>query len=176
VEREGRREGEAELYIDRLRYTTISSGRFSGSGNSLDVGQEYSLERVFQLPSDAGYDTVSVEFQISYMRKDRGKLDVDEFRIPHPSWNARDSRYYCPPKICGEQLVYHGRVRHNTRYVTAVWSPEGRFISSISSLRFNFSGTGDYREERRELERYGATRSRAGSEISVAELLGSAGV
>ncbi|WP_157840761.1 Yip1 family protein [Streptomyces leeuwenhoekii] len=186
VEREGgRSEGEAELYVDRLRYTTISSGRFSGSGNSLDVGQEYSLERVFQLPSDAGYDTVSVEFQISYMRKDRGKLAVDEFRIPHPSWSERHSRYYCQPEICGEQLIYHGRVRHNNnlinmtrkpRYVTAVWSPEGRFISSISSFRFDSSGTGDYREERRELERYGATRSRAGSEVSVAELLGSAGI
>jgi hypothetical protein len=140
---------------------------------------------VFQLPSDARYDTVSVEFQISYMRKDRGKLDVDEFRIPHPSWDERDSRYYCQPEICGEQLMYHGRVRHNNnlinvtrkpRYVTAVWSPEGRFISSISSFRFDSSGTGDYREERRELERYGATRSRAGSEVSVAELLGSAGI
>ncbi|WP_159041968.1 hypothetical protein [Streptomyces ambofaciens] len=185
VGKQGAREGEAELYVDQLRYFTVSSGRFYESGNSLDVGQEHSLKRVFQLPEDVGYDTVSVEVQISYMRKDRGKLDVEEFRSPHPSWNERDRRYYCEPAVCGGQLIYRGRVRHNNnlinvtrkpRYVTAVWSPGGRFISSISSFPFNFSGVGDYGEERRELERYGAARARVDSEISVAELLQSAGV
>jgi len=65
VERRGAREGEAELYVDQLEYTTISSGRCYDLGNSLDVGQEYTQQRVFQLPKDAGYDTVSVELQIS---------------------------------------------------------------------------------------------------------------
>ncbi|MEU0847132.1 hypothetical protein ABZ387_04095 [Streptomyces flaveolus] len=185
VGKQGTREGEAELYVDQLKYTTISSGRFYDSGTSLDVGQEHALKRVFQLPKDVGYDTVSVELQISYMRKDRGRIDVEEFRSPHPSWNARDRRYYCEPVICGSQLVYRGRVRHNNnlinvtrkpRYVTAVWSPGGLFISSISAFPFDFSGVGDYGEERRELERYGAARARADSEISVAELLRSAGV
>ncbi|MFI1418116.1 hypothetical protein ACH4VX_08990 [Streptomyces sp. NPDC020731] len=184
VGRQGRREGEAELYVDQLRYTTISSGRFSDSGSSLDVGQEYSMKRVFQLPKNAEYDTVSVEFEISYMRKDRGKIDVEEFGFAHPSWDE-NSGYYCPPVICGEQLIYRGRVRHNNnlinvtrkpRYVTAVWSPQGRFISSISSFRFNYSGLGDDQEERRELEGYGAAKARADSEVAVAELLGSAGV
>lgn len=184
VGRQGRPEGEAELYVDRLNYTTISSGRFSDSGSSLEVGQEYSMKRVFQLPKNAGYDTVSVELQISYMRKDRGKLDVEEFAFAHPSWDENGG-YYCRLEICGEQLIYRGRVRHNNnlvnvtrkpRYVTAVWSPEGRFISSISSFRFDYSGLGDYQEERRELERYGTAKARADSEISVAEILGSAGV
>ncbi|MFF9488347.1 hypothetical protein [Streptomyces sp. NPDC014676] len=184
VGQQGRSEGEAELYVDQPRYTTISSGRFSDSGSSLDVGQEYSMKRVFQLPRDARYDTVSVEFQISYMRKDRGKIDVEEFRSAHPSWEE-NSGYYCPPAVCGEQLIYRGRVRHNNnlinvtrkpRYVTAVWSPQGRFISSISSFRFDYSGLGDYQEERRELERYGAAKARVDSEVSAAELLGSAGV
>ncbi|MGC9378777.1 hypothetical protein [Streptomyces sp. MH13] len=185
VGKQGAGEGEAELYVDQLEYTTISSGRFQHPGNSLDVGQEYSLKRVFQLPKDVGYDTVSVDLQISYMRKDRGRLDVEEFRTPHPSWSERDPRYHCEPAVCGSQLVYRGRVRHNNnlinvtrkpRYVTAVWSPGGSFISSISSFPFNFSGVGDYAEERRELERYGAARARADAEISVAELLASAGV
>ncbi|MGW8631811.1 hypothetical protein [Streptomyces sp. NPDC055793] len=185
VGKQGAREGEAELYVDQFEYTTISSGRFYHSGDSLDVGQEYALKRVFQLPRDVGYDTLSVALQISYMRKDRGRLDVEEFSSPHPSWNERDPLYYCEPAICGGQLVYRGRVRHNNnlinvtrkpRHVTAVWSPEGRFISSISSLSYKFSGVGDYAEERRELERYGAARARSASEVSVAELLRSAGV
>lgn len=184
VGKQGTREGEADLYVDQLEYTTISSGRFYESGNSLDVGQEYTLKRVFQIPKEAEYDTVSVELKISYMRKDRGRIDVEEFRSPHPSWNERDRRHYCDPAICGGQLVYRGRVRHNNnlinvtrkpRYVTAIWSPEGRFISSISSFPFNFFGVGDYEEERRELERYGAARAQANSEISAAELLKSAG-
>ncbi|MFI8089361.1 hypothetical protein ACIF9R_13745 [Streptomyces sp. NPDC086080] len=185
VEKRGAREGEAERYVDELTYTTISSGRFHDPGNSLDVGQEYRVKRIFQLPRNAGYDTVRVELQISYMRKDRGKLDVEEFRSPHRSWNEHDSTYYCEPLACGGQLVHRGRVRHNNnlinvtrkpRYVTVVWSPGGQFISSISSVPFNFRGLGDYAEERRELERYGAARARADSEISLAELLRSAGL
>lgn len=184
VERRGAREGEAELYVDQLEYTTISSGRFYDLGNSLDVGQEYTQQRVFQLPKDAGYDTVSVELQIAYMRKDRGKLDVAAFRTPHRSWSAHEKTYHCEPYICGAQLIHRGRVRHNNnlinvtrrpRYVTAVWSPGGDFISSISSVPFNFFGLGDYGEERRELERYGAARARADTEVSLAELLESAG-
>ncbi|MFE7646599.1 hypothetical protein [Streptomyces phaeoluteigriseus] len=184
VRKRGARDGEAELYVDELTYTTISSGRFYDSGNSLDVGQEYVMKRVFQLPKGATYDTVSVALQISYMRKDRGRIDVDEFRYPHLSWNERE-RQHCPPAVCGEFLMYRGKVRHNNnlinvtrkpRYVTAVWAPEGRFISSISSFPFNFAGVGDYREERREMERYGAAGARADAEISVAELLSSAGV
>ncbi|MFH8977017.1 hypothetical protein [Streptomyces sp. NPDC017890] len=185
VGKQGSGEGEAELYVDRLEYTTISSGRFRHSGDSLDVGQEYALKRVFQIPRDVGYDTVSVDLRVSYMRKDRGRLDVGEFSTPHPSWNERTPRYYCEPVVCGGQLVYRGRVRHNNnlinvtrkpRHVTAVWSPDGLFISSISSFAFNYSGVGDYEEERRELERYGAARARADAEVPVAELLASAGV
>ncbi|WP_149551244.1 DUF308 domain-containing protein [Streptomyces marokkonensis] len=185
VERYGAREGEAELYVDQLEYTTISSGSFYEIGNSLDVGQEYALNRVFQLPRNVGYDTVSIDLQIAYMRKDRGRIDVQEFRSAHRSWNKHDRAYHCEPAVCGEQLIYRGRVRHNNnlinvtrkpRFVTAVWSPGDQFISSISSVPFNFYGLGDYSEERRELERYGAARARADAEISVAEILRSAGL
>jgi hypothetical protein len=67
-------------------------------------------------------------------------------------------------------------VTRQPRYVTAVWSPGGQYLSSISSVPFNFRGLGDYAEERRELERYGAAKARADAEISVAEVLSSAGV
>ncbi|TQL18346.1 hypothetical protein [Streptomyces sp. SLBN-134] len=185
VGKQGSSEGEAELYVDGLRYTTISSGRFYDAGSSLDVGQEYALKHVFQLPKDTGFDILSVEMQISYMRKDRGRLDVEEFRSSHASWNEYDRRYHCEPAICGGQLIYRGRVLHNNnlinvtrqpRYVTAVWSPGGQYLSSISSVPFNFRGLGDYAEERRELERYGAAKARADAEISMAEVLSSAGV
>ncbi|MGV9938522.1 hypothetical protein [Streptomyces sp. NPDC003401] len=185
VGKPGTRDGEAELFVDQFKYSTISSGRFYESGNSLDVGQEYTMKRVFQIPGEAWYDTVDVELQISYMRRDRGRLDVEEFRLPHDSWKEAEGRYYCRPLECGGQLVHRGRVRHNNnlinvtrkpRYVTAVWSPGGRFVSSISSFPFNYYGVADYREERRELERYGAATARTDSEVSAAELLRSAGV
>ncbi|MGW1778847.1 hypothetical protein ACWCQQ_06855 [Streptomyces sp. NPDC002143] len=176
--------GETELYVDDFSNTTISSGQFYGPGERLEVGQEYALERVVQLPVDAEYETVSVRLQVSYMRKDRGKLDVKNFSAVHYSWNKSDEKYYCPSEGgCGRQLIYHGRVWHNNnlinvtrkpRYVTAIWSPVGRLISSISSFRFQ-DERGFYSEEKRELDRYGAASVRADAEVSVAELLGSAG-
>ncbi|MEU5522806.1 Yip1 family protein [Streptomyces sp. NPDC093250] len=185
VEQQGVGEGEAERYVDDLQYTTISSGRFYDLGSSLDVGQEYASQRVIQLPKNVGYDTVRVELQIAYMRKDRGKIDVAEFRSAHRSWNEHAGPYYCKPELCGGQLIYRGRVRHNNnlinitrrpRYVTAVWSPGEEFISSISSVPYNYYALGDYWEERREMERYGAAKAKADSEVAVAELLKSAGL
>jgi hypothetical protein len=180
----GRPVGEAELYVDDLKKTTISSSHFYGPGKWLEVGQEYSLERVFQVPKDAGYDTVSVDVQVSYMRKDRGKLDVDEFSTAHYTWRESDERYYCPWQQCGQQVIYQGRVRHNNnlinvtrrpRFVAAIWSPGGPLVSTISSYRVT-GREGSYREVRRELDRYGAARIRADAEVSVAELLRSSGL
>ncbi|WP_369271017.1 hypothetical protein AB5J55_14120 [Streptomyces sp. R11] len=174
--------GEAELYVDDLKKTTISSSHFYGPGKWLEVGQEYALERVFQVPKDATYDTVSVDVQVSYMRKDRGKLDVDEFSTAHYTWNENDD-YYCAWQLCGQQLIYQGRVRHNNnlinvtrkpRFVKAVWSPGAVPISAISSGQVK-RGQVAYGEVRRELDRYGAARIRAGAEVSVAELLRSSG-
>jgi hypothetical protein len=174
-------EGEAERYVGQLKFTTISSGQFYRPGDSLDVGQEYSMERVFQIPVDAEFDTVNVFLQITYMRKDRGKLDVAKFRRVHRSWDKGEGRYYCLPRKCGEELYYHGRVRHNNnfvnvtrkpRYVTAVWSPRERPLYSISS--FHFKGMVDRAKERRDVDRYGASTTYADMEIPVATLLGEA--
>ncbi|MFE5922557.1 Yip1 family protein [Streptomyces sp. NPDC056468] len=173
--------GEADLYVGQFRKTIISSNHVYGPGRWLEVGQEYSVERVFQIPRKPRFGTVGVNVQITYMRKDRGKLDVDEFRKVHYTWRGADERYYCA--WCGQELVYSGRVRHNNnlinvtrrpRFVTVTWSPDRSPGTSISSFRYwekeEFLG-----EERRELDRYGAATVRADTEVSVAELLGSPG-
>jgi hypothetical protein len=178
--RRGEDSGEAERYVDHLVYTTISSGHFYGPGNRLEIGEEYTRKHVVQLPKDAKYDILSVDLTISYMRKDRGKIDVEEFKTPHYSWDKYDRRYYCPPEEgCFQQIYYHGRVWHNDnlvnltrkpRYVTAFWSP-GRIPDSLISP-YDFKGeTGGVQKEKRERGRYGATQAHMSYEVSLAELL-----
>lgn len=177
----GKRGEEADLHVGRIGYTTLSSGHFYGPGNRIESGQEYTVRRVFQLPKNATYDTVRVDLKIFYMRKDRGKLDVEEFGTPHYSWKKGAGRYYCPlSRGCGATVIYHGLVRHNNnlvnltrgpRYVTAIWSPLRDPVASISS--FHFQGESNFRrEEKRELDRYGAAQVSLTSEVSLAELLG----
>ncbi|MFD5845536.1 hypothetical protein [Streptomyces chartreusis] len=175
--------GDMERYAGRLKRTIISSNHVYGPGKWLEVGQEYSVERVFQIPKSAPFGTVAVNMQVSYMRKDRGKLDVDAFRNPHYTWREDEEGYYCRWERCGQQLVYSGRVRHNNnlinvtrkpRFVWATWEP-GRLtnvaVSSLSRWDKKASAT----EVRRELDRYGAASIRAEVEASVAELLRSDG-
>jgi hypothetical protein len=173
--------GEADLHVSDLKKTTLSSGHLYGPGKWLEVGQEYYLERVFEVPKGVQYDTVSVDVQVSYMRKDRGKLDVDEFSTAHYSWDE-DEEFYCAWQVCGQQLVYQGRLRHNNnlinvtrkpRFVAAIWAPGFPPFSIISSRKFK---GGSYKEVRRELDRYGAGRVRADAEVSVAELMRSSGM
>ncbi|WP_329299529.1 hypothetical protein OG410_14570 [Streptomyces sp. NBC_00659] len=178
--RRGEDSGEAERYVDHLVYSAISSGHFYGPGNRLEIGEEYTRKHVVQLPKDAKYDILSVDLTISYMRKDRGKLGVEEFKTPHYSWDPDAGRYYCAPELgCFQQIIYHGRVRHNDnlvnltrkpRYVTAIWSPKRDPESFISP--FDFKGeTGLGRKERRELGRYGVAEAHMSYEVSLAELL-----
>ncbi|MCT7356819.1 hypothetical protein N4P33_32455 [Streptomyces sp. 15-116A] len=172
------REVEAERYVDRLRFLPVSSGRFYPVGGSLDVGQEYATEHVFQIPKDPEFDTINIVLQITYMRKDRGKLDVSEFRRAHRSWDKREGRYYCRPEKCGEELYYHGRVRHNNnlvnvtrepRYVTAVWGPGQTPDYSVST--FHFEGPVARSEEKREEDRYGVSTRYIDTSVPVAALL-----
>ncbi|WP_435210632.1 Yip1 family protein [Streptomyces sp. bgisy034] len=176
--------GDVERYAGDLRRTVISSSHVYGPGKWLEVGQQYSVEHVFQIPEDAVYGTVAVTMQVSYMRKDRGKLDVDEFKNPHYTWHESEEGFYCPWERCGQQLVYSGRVRHNNnlinvtrkpRFVWATWAPGSAPVTSVSSLS-RWDRTGSLREVRRELDRYGAASIRADAEISVAELLRAAGL
>ncbi|MFC5217053.1 hypothetical protein [Streptomyces coerulescens] len=176
--------GDVERYADRLTRTVISSSHVYGPGKWLEVGQEYTVERVFQIPRDAPFGTVAVTMQVSYMRKDRGKLDVDQFKNPHYTWRTNEEGYYCPWQSCGQQLVYGGRVRHNNnlinvtrkpRFVWATWSPGRQPYASVSSLA-HWNKTVSEQEVKRELDRYGAASIRAEAEVPVAELLSSAGL
>ncbi|MFF9573035.1 hypothetical protein [Streptomyces sp. NPDC014685] len=177
----GETKEEAESHVDQLEYTSISSGRFYRAGEVLGTGQEDARVHVFEIPKNVQYDLLRVDLQITYMRKDRGRIDVENFSKPHASWIKR-SPYYCHPSLCGETLRYHGRVRHNNnlvnvtrkpRYVTAEWSPTRSPKYSISSS-YDFKGggaAGDPAEETREVDRFGTSTVYASSEVSVAELL-----
>lgn len=176
------REEDAERYADRLRFTKMSSGLFYRPGDSLDVGEEYVMERVFQIPRDTDFDTVNILMQITYMRKDRGKIDVTEFRRAHRSWDKSEPQYYCRPEKCGEELYFHGRVRHNNnlvnvtrtpRYVTAVWGPGQSPRYSISS--FHFAGPVARSEEKREVDRYGVATAHLDLSVPLVTLVRGAG-
>jgi hypothetical protein len=175
---ESHQEEDAERYVDHLDVVPISSGRFYPPGRVLGSGQEDSLEHVFQIPRNAKYDLLHVDLQISYMRKDRGWIDVDHFHTPNLSWE-KGSQYYCHPSVCGEKLIFRGRLRHNNNlinvtrkphYVTAIWSVNGPPEYSISSRNSPF-GRADPAEVKRDLERFDVSTVNASSEVSVAELL-----
>ncbi|MFE2584166.1 hypothetical protein [Streptomyces sp. NPDC059378] len=172
---------ESELHVDQLEYAKISSGRFYAPGTLLGSGREDTLQHVFEIPRNVPYDLLRVDLQITFMRQDRGRIDVDDFEKPNASW-IKGSPYYCHPSVCRESLRYHGRVHHNNNlvdvtrrptYVTAEWSPTGGPMYSISSS-YDFaggSGSRDHAEEGRELGRFGVSTVHASSEVSMAELL-----
>ncbi|MES4889940.1 hypothetical protein [Streptomyces sp. NPDC096012] len=172
------KEGEAEKYVDHLGAVLISSGRFYPPGRVLGSGQEDGLEHVFQIPRNAKYDLLHVDLQISYMRKDRGWIDVDDFGDPHASWE-KGSPFYCHPAECGEKLIFQGLLRHNNNlinvtrrphYVTASWSLEDGPTYSISSRRIP-GERADPAEVKKDVERFDVSTVNASSEVSVAELL-----
>jgi len=171
-------EEEAERHVDRLAFTRISSGRIYEPGTLLESGQEDTREHVFQIPLDAPYDLLYVDLQLTYLRKDRGQIDVEEFRKQRASWRAKNE----PPCIaggCGDRIVYLGAVRHNNNlvnvtraqhYVLATWSPLDTPAYSISSYHLDGKGI-DLAEEKKDLARFGVSTVQAHAEISLAELL-----
>ncbi|MEU2924987.1 Yip1 family protein [Streptomyces sp. NPDC007251] len=166
---------EADRHVDQLGFVAISSGRLYEPGTVLDSGQEDILTHVFQIPKNVAYDLLRVNLQITYMRKDRGRIDVESFGQPHPTWLKRTPDY-CHPAKCPARLLYRGRVRHDNnlvnvtrkpRYVGAQWSPTKGPQYSISS----YDSAGSSVEETRDEGRYGISTVVASSEVSVAELL-----
>ncbi|MGV9885836.1 hypothetical protein [Streptomyces sp. NPDC003395] len=172
-------EGEAERHVDRLSYHRLSTGRFYTPGEVLEAGQEDVRQHVFQMPRDVPYDLLDVDMQVTYMRKDRGRIDVEHFSQPLQSW--RHPRFACPGRCRADTLTYYGRVRHNNNlinvtrkplYVTAFWSPVDSPKYSVSSFHFT-SRSIDKNSEKREVGKFGVATRYANAEVSVAELLGS---
>ncbi|MEV0981614.1 hypothetical protein [Streptomyces sp. NPDC049915] len=171
-------EEEAERYVDRLSYQRLSSGRLYEPGDVLEAGQEDTRVHVLQIPRDVPYDLIHVDLQVTYMRKDRGRIDVEHYRKPYESW--RHPRYACRAHGCpSDTLTYLGRVRHENNlvnvtraplYVTAFWSPRARPVYSISSFHFT-GGWIDNAAQKRELKKFGIATRHADAEVSVAELL-----
>ncbi len=173
---------DAETYVDRFEYATLSSGRLHVPGDPIESGQEDTQEHVLQIPRTVGYDLLRVDFQLTFMRKDRGRIDVRQFHTKHLSWNERDSRFFCLVRWCAERILYLGRVRHNNnlvnvthgpRYVLAGWDPERPPLYSISSYHFETPPLHTPSKEEREVERFGISAVETSTEISLAELTSS---
>ncbi|MFI1535702.1 hypothetical protein [Streptomyces anandii] len=172
-------EEEAERHVDRIRFAPLSSDRFYEPGVLLESGQEDAREHVFQLPVNTKYDLLHVDLQLTYMRKDRGRIDVAAFGQAHASWRKGVGQSYCRVAGCLGRLVYLGRVWHDNnlinvtrgaRYVLATWSAKEGPRYSISPY-FTTGKAADAAEEKKNLERFGVSTVQVRSEISVAELL-----
>ncbi|MGA5171191.1 MULTISPECIES: hypothetical protein [Streptomyces] len=114
---------DARLYTGTPEITTVSTGQFYGPGAWLEPGEEFSMEKVIQLPAGAGFDEIGAHLGIEVMRMDRGKVDIDEFAIPHYSWEKQEGSLYCPPDKCGEFVTHRGRLRHNNNIVNVTRRP-----------------------------------------------------
>ncbi|MGW2640934.1 hypothetical protein [Streptomyces sp. NPDC001348] len=170
---------DSETNVDQLSYTALSRGRFYEPGQVLESGQEDTREHVLQVPRSAQYDLLSVDLQLTFMRKDRGRIDVSAFEVQHPSWHAREGKFCCLTGWCRNRLLYLGKVRHNNnlvnvthgpRYVLAGWGPSAPPEYSVSSYHFEKPGAPPLQEERREVERFGLSTVYTRTEVSLAEL------
>ncbi|GHF90743.1 hypothetical protein [Streptomyces griseosporeus] len=184
VGEKGKEGEEAERHVDGFTFKTLSSTRLYEPGDVLEAGQEDTFVHVFQIPRDASYDLIDVDVQFTYMRKDRGRIDVEQYSKPHQSW--RHPRFACRAVVADDvdecpldPLTYHGRVRHNNNlvnvtraplYVTAFWAPIGLPRYSISSFHFT-GGRINGAADKRELKKFGISSRHATAEVSVAELL-----
>ncbi|SEC88074.1 hypothetical protein SAMN05216532_2681 [Streptomyces sp. 2231.1] len=147
--------------LSRFQPKVSPSGRPSGPGATRTR------------PRDTRYDLLRVDLQITYVRKDRGRVDR-EFGRPHKSWDKQEG-YYCHPAECGEKLIWFGRLRHDNnlvnvtrkpRFMTALWWPTATplyFVSTSCDFRAG--------EAAKETRRYGISTVATFSEVSVAELL-----
>ncbi|MFF5922973.1 hypothetical protein ACFY8C_32370 [Streptomyces flavochromogenes] len=178
---------DAQAFARGLVPEIIASGQFQGPGSTLDIGEEFKMERVITLPKDTRFETLDAVLSFTFLRQDRGKLDDEIYA--DLSWVEADGGR-CAPDDCGEYVIYHSRVRYNTnlinvtrkpRYVVAFWSPtevtEG-FVTSVNLTGREKSpsieemyGELDDGETRREAERYGLGWVSVNSEVSVKGLL-----
>ncbi|MFM9538652.1 hypothetical protein ACKI1I_42615 [Streptomyces turgidiscabies] len=156
-------EGDFARHVESLGWTTVGTGPFTGPGNWFDPGEEYTAQKMVEVPRTAKYDVLEARLDATVMRKDRGTIDLDTFAIAHHSWDKK-SRFYCPPAKCGETLVYNAEVAYSTnlitvtrkpRYVTSWWtldSEDSYWAASIST--FKGKGRVKDKETQREYRRY----------------------
>ncbi|MET9787808.1 hypothetical protein [Streptomyces canus] len=166
-----------DIYAPHAKYVTIKTGQIWEQGYWLDAGEQANWEYMVELPKYASYDAVAAAMSVNLMRRDRGRIDTDEFSTPHFSWDKED-RYYCPSKGCGEYILYRGRVQHNNnvinvtrkpRYVAATWSWDSTDYF-ISSYNFGRKEDFDEGETSRERDRYGLISLSANAMVPFAAL------
>ncbi|WP_055603579.1 hypothetical protein [Streptomyces aureus] len=178
---------DAQAFVSESTPEIIASGQFQGPWSTLDIGEEFKMERMITLPKDTEFETLDAVLKFAFLRQDRGKLDDDLYA--EASWVEADGGR-CAPDDCGEYVIYHGRVRYNTnlinvtrkpRYVVAFWSPTEITEGLVTSI--NLAGRDkspsiqemyaelDDAETKREGDRYGLGWVLVNSEVSVKGLL-----
>ncbi|MEV5968422.1 DUF308 domain-containing protein [Streptomyces sp. NPDC051921] len=167
-------------HLESIRRTILGTGPFTGPGNWFDPGEEYSEQKMVEVPATAKYDVVGADLDVMVMRKDRGTIDLDEFKVAQPSWDKK-SRFYCPPEECWEHLAYHAEVGYSSnvttvtrkpRYVTSWWiltPDEAVWDASISSYRGK--GLIDDEETKREYRKYDLFTVEAHAAIPFADVV-----
>ncbi|WP_189308678.1 hypothetical protein [Streptomyces albospinus] len=124
-------------YIRRGGYDLLGQGQFLLPGRKLEPGSEMTSEKVVQFPSNGGYDAISANGAVAYLRKDRATLTMgDDFQWSgQPSWEIPSYRHKidAPSWVAhkGEDYMrYQSRIVHgsamsewtrNTQYVTLWW-------------------------------------------------------
>jgi hypothetical protein len=181
---------DVELHAGVPEVQAISTGTFYARGGWLEPGEEYSKEKVVQLPKGSKYHLMEAEFELDIMRKDRGRID-EEFEIPHFSWKKEAGSLYCPPEECTEAVIHRGRLSHNNNiinvtrrpvYLTAEWVPlfpggSFPFMATYMSSSPDFIPEDEAAlkeaedESVREKERYGVFHSWASTVVPFAALL-----
>lgn len=175
------RQGDASLHLGGITYTALDVGPFSGPGTYYEPGEEYSEDKMVEIPKAAKFDMIDADLDVMVMRMDRGRIDLDTFATAEQSWDKK-AFLYCDPKDCGgEFLAYHSPVRYSNnltnvtrkpRYVTAWWgmSPtDSNFDASIST--FKGHGFIDDAETRREYRKFGLFTVTADAAIPLAAVV-----
>ncbi|MCB8907616.1 MULTISPECIES: hypothetical protein [unclassified Streptomyces] len=157
-------DGDVSLHVGSIEWTALGVGPFVGPGYWFEPGEEYSEDKVVQIPKSAKFDVIDADMSALVMRMDRGRIDLDTFGAAQYSWDE-NSILYCPPKDCqGEFLIHHAPVRYNNnvvnvtrkpRYVTAWWGL-GTAGSNWDATISTFKGKGliNDAETQREYRRY----------------------
>ncbi|MFI6107626.1 hypothetical protein [Streptomyces sp. NPDC051310] len=171
----------ADLHADPPEWETVTTGKITSAGTHFEPGEEFSYEKVIQLPSSATYDSMEVVFNMDVLRRDRGRID-NEFFIPHYSW---DDESACPPAECGEFVTHRGRLRHNNNLINVTRRPV--YVNAVYAMDRDDSYTYTYlssstddqpddpaeaeQESEREGERYGVSSLTANTAVPFAALL-----